>query len=35
MTAKQTAMDRTAPTGASPGRYRPTDDQLMTFLQAL
>jgi site-specific recombinase XerD len=35
MTAKQTAMDRTTPTGASPGRYRPPDDQLMAFLQAL
>jgi integrase/recombinase XerD len=35
MKAKQTAMDRTTPTGASPGRYQPTDDQLMTFLQRL
>jgi site-specific recombinase XerD len=35
MQARQTAMDRTTPTGASPGRYRPTDDQLMTFLQRL
>jgi integrase/recombinase XerD len=35
MTAKQTAMDRTTPTGTEPGRYRPTDDQLLTFLQGL
>lgn len=35
MTAKQTAMDRTTPTGTEPGRYRPTDDQLLTFLQSL
>lgn len=35
MTAKQTAMDRTTPTGTVPGRYRPTDDQLLAFLQAL
>ena len=35
MTAKQTAMDRTTPTGIEPGRYRPTDDQLLAFLQSL
>ena len=35
MTTKQTAIDRTTPTGASPGRYKPTDDQLMTFLKNL
>jgi hypothetical protein len=35
MTAKQTAMDRTTPTGTEPGRYRPTDDRLLAFLQGL
>ncbi len=35
MTAKQTAMDRTVPTGTELGRYRPTDDQLLAFLQGL
>ena len=35
MTAKQTAMDRTTPTGTGLGRYRPTDDQLLAFLQSL
>lgn len=33
--AKQRAMDRTRPTGVRPGRYRPDDDALLAFLQAL
>jgi len=35
MKMKETALARTAPTGAKPGRYRPSDDKLMTFLQSL
>jgi integrase/recombinase XerD len=31
---KQQAIDRTAPTGTAPGRYRPPD-QLMSFLDEL
>jgi integrase/recombinase XerD len=32
---KQAALDRTTPTGASPGRYKPSDDSLVAFLQSL
>lgn len=35
MKIKETAMDRTTPTGTQPGRYRPSDDKLLAFLQAL
>ena len=35
MKIKERAMDRTAPTGAQPGRYIVTDDKLLTFLQSL
>jgi len=34
MTIKQRA-DRTTPTGISPGRYKPNDDNLLAFLKAL
>jgi integrase/recombinase XerD len=34
MKIKERAMDRT-PTGTQPGRYRPTDDKLLAFLQSL
>ena len=34
MELKQRALDRTAPTGAQPGRYQPPD-QLLAFLEAL
>jgi integrase len=34
MTLKQRALDRTAPAGARPGRYKPTD-RLIAFLEAL
>lgn len=35
MKIKERAMNRTAPTGAKPGRYIATDDQLLAFLQSL
>jgi len=35
MTIKQRALDRTTPTGISPGRYKPNDDNLLAFLKAL
>jgi integrase/recombinase XerD len=35
MKIKERAMDRTAPTGAQPGRYAATDDKLLAFLQSL
>jgi len=35
MKIKERAMDRTAPTGAQPGRYIVTNDKLLTFLQSL
>jgi hypothetical protein len=35
MSMKEKAMDRTTPTGTQPGRYRPTDDKLLAFLQGL
>jgi len=35
MSIKERALVRTAPTGAEPGRYHPTSDELLTFLQSL
>jgi len=35
LTTKEHALDRTTPTGATPGRYHPEDDTLLTFLQTL
>ncbi len=35
LTTKENALDRTTPTGATPGRYHPEDDTLLTFLQNL
>ncbi|MDQ2852847.1 MAG: site-specific integrase [Actinomycetota bacterium] len=35
LTTKENALDRTTPTGATPGRYHPEDDTLLTFLQSL
>jgi len=35
LASKQRAMDRTKPTGVKPGRYKPNDDTLLAFLQAL
>jgi site-specific recombinase XerD len=35
MKMKEAALDRTTPTGAEPGRYRPADDTLLAFLQSL
>lgn len=35
LTTKEHALDRTTPTGATPGRYHPEDDTLLTFLQSL
>jgi len=35
LTTKEHALDRTTPTGATPGRYHPDDDTLLTFLQSL
>lgn len=35
MRMKQAALDRTTPTGTKPGRYRPRDDALLTFLRTL
>ena len=32
---KEKALARTRPTGTRPGRYRPQDDKLLVFLQAL
>ena len=33
MTMKENAVTRTTPTGTRPGRYKPPDDDLMTFLR--
>jgi integrase/recombinase XerD len=35
MSIKERALARTAPTSAEPGRYQPTSDELLTFLQSL
>ena len=35
LTTKEHALNRTTPTGATPGRYHPEDDTLLTFLQTL
>ena len=35
MTMKENAVTRTTPTGTPPGRYKPPDDDLMTFLRNL
>ena len=35
MTMKENAVARTTPTGTRPGRYKPPDDDLMTFLRNL
>lgn len=35
MTIKENALTRTTPTGIEPGRYKPPDDDLMTFLRSL
>ena len=35
MKMKETALRRTAPTGAKQGRYKPSDDTLLAFLQNL
>ena len=35
MTMKENAVTRTTPTGTRPGRYKPPDDDLMSFLQNL
>lgn len=35
MTTKQTALERTTPTGIRAGRYETADDTLLAFLQAL
>ena len=35
ITMKENAVTRTTPTGTPPGRYKPPDDDLMTFLQNL
>ena len=35
MTMKENAVTRTTPTGTQPGRYKPPDDDLMTFLRSL
>jgi integrase/recombinase XerD len=35
MTMKENAVTRTTPTGTRPGRYKPPDDDLMTFLRNL
>jgi integrase/recombinase XerD len=35
MTMKENAVARTTPTGTRPGRYKPPDDDLMTFLKNL
>jgi integrase/recombinase XerD len=35
MKMKDAALARTAPTGAKPGRYKPSDDKLLAFLRGL
>ena len=35
MTMKENALARSTPTGTQPGRYKPTDDDLMAFLRSL
>jgi site-specific recombinase XerD len=35
MRMKQAALDKTTPTGVDPGRYTPTDDTLLAFLQGI
>ena len=35
MKAKEAALARTTPTGTTAGRYKPDDDTLLAFLQAL
>ena len=35
MTMKENALTRTTPTGTRPGRYKPPDDDLKTFLRNL
>jgi integrase/recombinase XerD len=35
MTIRDKAVARTTPTGTRPGRYKPTDDDLMAFLRSL
>lgn len=35
MSRDTVAMDLTAPTGTQPGRYTPTNDKLLAFLQSL
>ena len=35
MTMKENALTRTTPTGTRPGRYKPPNDDLMTFLRNL
>jgi len=35
LTTKENALARTTPTGATPGRYHPQDDNLLAFLQNL
>ena len=32
---KERALARTTPTGIKPGRYKPTSDKLLAFLQGL
>ena len=35
LSTKENALPRTKPTGTRPGRYKPPDDTLLAFLQAL
>ena len=35
MKTKEAALARTAPTGTTPGRYKPAGDTLLAFLQSL
>ena len=35
MTMKENALTRTTPTGTRPTRYKPPNDELMTYLQNL
>ena len=35
MTMKENALTRTTPTGTRPGRYKPPDDELLSFLRSL
>jgi integrase/recombinase XerD len=35
MTMKEKAVARTTPTGIQPGRYKPPDDELLSFLRSL